>query len=185
MARRRPQVGGVYGIRIWYEVTGEGDLSDGQGGAMLWRKRGGKWHGTELGRLSGDCAVGVSINSSGQVVGSSGPNGCSTTLAFLWANGGPMVDLNTLVPPNSGLQLIEAHQINDRGEIAVGALDANGNNHAILLIPCDENHPGVEGCDYSFVEATAAARAQTPQVDADPVRCGPSCHLAKHRHFTH
>ena len=38
--------------------------------------------------------------------------------AFLWENGGPMVDLNTLIPPNSGLTLVQAFSINDRGEIA-------------------------------------------------------------------
>jgi probable HAF family extracellular repeat protein len=139
-------------------IAGYGDAPDGQTNAILWRKTGRKWQATYLGNLhSGDCALGVSINASGQVVGVSGPNGCSTTLAFLWEDGGPMVDLNTLVPAISGIQLTEAHQINDQGEIAVGAVDVSGNNHAVLLVPCDENHPGVEGCDYSMVDAETAA----------------------------
>jgi probable HAF family extracellular repeat protein len=141
------------------DIIGLGDAPDGQASATLWRKTGRKWQTTYLGRLhSGDCAIGTSINASGQVIGYSGPNGCSTTLPFLWEDGGPMVDLNTLVPPNSGLQLFEAGQINDRGEITVSASDTNGNNHAVLLIPCDENHAGVEGCDYSMVDASTAAR---------------------------
>jgi probable HAF family extracellular repeat protein len=106
----------------------------------------------------------VSINASSQVVGISGPNGCSTTLAFLWEDGGPMVDLNTLVSSNSGIQLTEAVQINDRGEIAAQGPDVNGDNHAVLLIPCDEGHPGVEDCDYSMVEAGAAASRPSPAV---------------------
>jgi probable HAF family extracellular repeat protein len=156
--------GAAFAINDAGAIAGYGDAPDGQTNAMLWRKTGGKWQATYLGNLhSGDCAEGWSINASGQVVGNSGPNGCSTTLAFLWEDGGPMVDLNTLVPPTSGLQLIEAHQINDRGDIAVGASDANGNNHSVLLIPCDEGHPGVEGCDYSMVDAPAVTKSPAPR----------------------
>jgi hypothetical protein len=71
--------------------------------------------------------------------------------------------LNTLIPPNSGIQLVEAAQINDRGEIAATGSDANGNGSAFLLIPCDQNHPGVEGCDYSLVDASTAAQSTTPR----------------------
>ena len=67
-----------------------------------------------------------------------------------------MVDLNTLVPPNASLYVIDALNINDRGEIGGYGVDADGNEHALLLIPCDENHPGVEGCDYGLAESTAA-----------------------------
>jgi len=85
----------------------------------------------------------------------------------LWEAGGPMVNLMTLLPPNPGVQLSEADQINDRGEIAAWSTDASGNGHALLLIPCDENHPSVEGCDYSLVDAAttaaqSAARAYVP-----------------------
>jgi hypothetical protein len=69
-------------------------------------------------------------------------------------------------------------QINDRGEISINATDANLNNHAVLLIPCDENHPGVEGCDYSMVDAaTAAAQsAERPYVPRAPQRLPQSRH---------
>jgi probable HAF family extracellular repeat protein len=92
--------------------------------------------------------------------------------AFLWENGS-MIDLNALIPPGSGMQLSLAETINDRGEIAVngtpsgcGLVEAFG--HAVLLIPCDENHQSVEGCDYNMVEAVLqppprpAAREDTP-----------------------
>jgi hypothetical protein len=78
-------------------------------------------------------------------------------------DGGPIVDLNTLVPPGSGLQLVEADQINDGGEIAIAAVDANGNSHSVLLIPCDGHHPGVEGCDYSLVDASTATQSAVPR----------------------
>jgi probable HAF family extracellular repeat protein len=85
----------------------------------------------------------------------------TTTRAFLWENGGPMVDLNTLVVPVSNVQLSTAFDINDRGEIAAPGLLPNGDSHAVLLMPCDENHPGIEDCDYTMVEGSAAVSAHT------------------------
>jgi probable HAF family extracellular repeat protein len=131
--------------------------------ALLWRKRGGKWRMTDLGTFAGGCPFASSVNASAQVVGFDSCAG----LPFLSEDGAPIVDLNTLVPPNSGLQLNEVGNINDRGEISINGWDGS-NNHAVVLIPCDENHPGVEGCDYSLVDATAAARVQTPQVKRTP-----------------
>jgi probable HAF family extracellular repeat protein len=124
--------------------------------ASLWRKSGGHWHKTSLSTIT-DRAYASSINSSEQVVGQNFSRG------FLWEDGGPLVDLNTLVPPNSGLLLVEPGQINDRGEISVTASDANGNNHTVLLIPCDGNHPGVGGCDYSLVDASTATQSAVPR----------------------
>jgi probable HAF family extracellular repeat protein len=165
-----PTAANVYGAALAVndagDIVGLGDAPNSQASATLWRKTGRKYQTTYLGRLhSGDCAIGVSINASGQVIGDSGPNGCSTTLPFLWKDGGPMVDLNTLIPPNSGLQLFEAGQINDRGEITVSASDSNGDNHAVLLIPCDENHPDVEGCDYSMVDAATLQQSATTSTE--------------------
>jgi probable HAF family extracellular repeat protein len=151
--------GSAFAVNDAGEIAGYGYSPDGQYVAILWRKTGGKWQTTYLGLLhSGDdFAAASSINASTQVVGNSGPNGGLTTLPFLWEDGGPMVDLNALIPPNPGIQLVEAVQINDRGEIAVEGMEANGDFHAVLLIPCDENHPGVHGCDYSMIHAETAA----------------------------
>jgi hypothetical protein len=130
--------------------------------ALLWRKSGGHWQKTSLSTIS-QSAFSISINASEQVVGNWFGVGPFLQDAFLSEDGGPIVDLNTLVPPGSGLQLFEAGQINDRGEISVKALDASGNNHTVLLIPCDKNHPGVEGCDYSLVDASTAAQSAVPR----------------------
>ena len=122
---------------------------------------------TNLGTVDGDpCSVADGINSRGQVVGESSPS-CfvgSSQEAFLWENGGPAVDLNTLISPSSGMQLASGFSINERGEINGGGGLANGDQHAFLLIPCDENHPDVEGCDYNEVEVTTEA----------PVRSAPT-----------
>ena len=140
-------------------VTGVAVDPSGRWHALIWRKTGGKWKQTEIGL---DYEP-TSINDSEQVIG------YSPSSAFLWEEGGPTVDLNTLIPPNSGIQLTEAVQINNRGEIAVEGPDANGNNHAVLLIPCDENHPGVQGCDYDLIDAETAA-AQSPRTTAFPAQ---------------
>jgi probable HAF family extracellular repeat protein len=108
-------------------------------------------------------------NAMGQVVGTSEAF-CNTPgiHPFLWENGGPMVDLNTLIPADSGAPLYEASNINDRGEIVAGGLPAGCNNpfscgHVYLLIPCDADHPSVEGCDYNAVGDTSDAEIQARQ----------------------
>jgi hypothetical protein len=97
----------------------------------------------------------------------------------LWEHG-TIIDLNTVVQPNATLTLVEAKYINDRGEIAgmgippgVPVSDFEFHGHVFLLIPCDENHPGVGACDYSMVEAAAVSR------DTSPTRAPQSTQLSK------
>lgn len=131
---------------------------------------------TDLGTVAGDpCSFAFNINSRGQVVGGSqspdGAGGCINDFvhAALWENGEPGVDLNTLIPPGSDLQLTVVDWINNRGEIVGVGHDPscpNGDNcdgHAYVLIPCDENHPNIEGCDYSLVAATPMAQVEPSQ----------------------
>jgi len=106
---------------------------------------------TDLGLLPGDSFSDTSvINSRRQIVGISGNS--TSASAVLWEDG-QIFDLNNLIAPDSALTLYWAVYINDRGEIATFAVDAKGNNHDVLLIPCDDNHPNIEGCDYSMVDA--------------------------------
>jgi hypothetical protein len=74
-----------------------------------------------------------------------------------------MIDLNTLIPANSGVLLVDACCINDRGEIAPLGFLPNGEMRTFLLIPCDENHPNIEGCDYSPVEASTVAASHAAE----------------------
>jgi probable HAF family extracellular repeat protein len=131
--------------------------------ATLWKQVG---QMTDLGTVGGDiCSFALGVNDKDQVVGNSTPSDCvnfDTSRAFLWEHGS-MVDLDALLPLDSPLQLVYAYSINHRGEIAVNGIDANGNEQAALLVPCDEDHQGVEGCDYSIVDADTTNSRTAPR----------------------
>jgi probable HAF family extracellular repeat protein len=153
-------LGGTFGVTQMISNSGKAVggstlAGDTQEDAFLWD---GTMH--NLGALNG-CSYPWWINDGDQVVGNWGTNGCRQG-GFLWENGGPMVDLNTLVSSNAGLSVAAAVEINNRGEIVGDAVDANGNLHAILLIPCDDNHPGIAGCDYGPAEPAAPADVRLP-----------------------
>jgi len=125
--------------------------------AFLWRK--GRF--TDLGNLPGDCASGAyAINSKSQIVGDSFTCAFPPTHPFLWENG-QIISLQAFVPSTSGFTLAEPSFINDQGEIAGYGFLTNGDARAFILIPCDENHPDVKGCDYSLVEASVTATVST------------------------
>jgi probable HAF family extracellular repeat protein len=148
-------LGGNNSEAIWIndagEVVGSADLPGSQiHDAVIWT------HGKirDLGTVAGDpCSRGRGLNARGQVVG--GSSDCHNFLhAFLWEEGGPMLDLNTLVPPGSGMQLTNAFNINDRGEILAKAAplgftpnDDADLGHLVLLVPCDSGDTGCEGND--------------------------------------
>lgn len=97
----------------------------------------------------------------GQVVGST--TNCQHYLhAFLWQDGGPMLDLNTLIPPGSGFQLTFALNINDRGEILAVVLPPGGNifqdpdlyGHLVPLVPCGVK--AGESCEPSLLPPSRA-----------------------------
>jgi hypothetical protein len=74
------------------------------------------------------------------------------THAFLYTSGSGMVDLNTLIAPLSGWELLDASDINDAGQIT-GQGRIGGQFHAYLLtpvpIPGDFNHNGtLDAADY-------------------------------------
>lgn len=136
--------GGDNGFPTWMnnfgEVVGRADLPNGLHHAFLYRD------GvlTDLGTLGGNSTA-FQINSRHQIVGASRLD-AEDVHAFLWENGGPMADLNSLLVSNSsGLTLVCAFNINDRGEItglaAPPGVEPSGCDapglHPFLLIPCD------------------------------------------------
>lgn len=164
-------LGGDTGVANWIndagDIAGKADLPGTlpqNHDAVLWQD------GTiiDLGTLPGDsCANAYYVNTRGQVVGTSESRDlCLVPTgehAFLWEDDGPMVDLNSLMPPDSSLQLTFAVAINDRGEIAgfgvpagCAPQDVGICGHAYVLIPCDENHADTKGCEDSAAGATAA-----------------------------
>ncbi|MFZ0739769.1 MAG: hypothetical protein WBL70_00185 [Candidatus Acidiferrales bacterium] len=125
--------------------------------AFLWRQG----VMADLGALAGSPISQANfINSRSQVVGDSMPCDFSVVTAFLWENGS-LVDLNTLIPPSTPFFVFTASFISDQGEIAAFGALANGDQHAVLLIPCDENHPDVEGCDYSLVDPATSVEVHS------------------------
>ena len=159
-------LGGVNSSATWIneagDVVGEADLTGSEVNflhhAFLWRS--GKM--IDLGAL-GSTSHAAAINSSGQVVGRSrlGDDPFSELQhAFLWEKGGPMVDLNTLIGPNSPLELYDGENINDAGWIAGRGLPPGCDNkdacgHAFLLIPCEP----ASGQDCSPITATQSDAA--------------------------
>jgi probable HAF family extracellular repeat protein len=75
------------------------------------------------------------INSKSQIVGTTGDGPESSNRAFLWESGGPMVDLNTLIPQGSLITLRYPVDINDAGEILAFGVLPNGDSRPALLIP--------------------------------------------------
>jgi probable HAF family extracellular repeat protein len=156
------------------QVIGYADVANSQNHhAFVWQNH----KMTDLGTVPGDvCSIALGINSRGQVVGDSNsatsPQGCygPTGHGFLWENGGPMVDISTLYPaPADGLHLGGLCCINDLGEMLGTGQLPNGDNHAMLIVPCDQNHPGVLGCNYSVVRSLAHDAAQSTEATSNGV----------------
>jgi len=175
-------VGNAIAINNAGEIAGWANLPDQIPHAFLWKNG----TMTDLGTVDGDpCSIGFSINATGQVVGISVP-GCdfnneSTFRAFLWEHGGPMIDLNTLIPPGSSVHLSTPATINDRGEITGLGILPNGDVHVFLLIPCGV---GNEGCESDVASGTTTARGNSTMTVAQRLTirrmmAGPRTRLAR------
>jgi probable HAF family extracellular repeat protein len=133
-----PNLGGT-GFNIAFALNNKGDAvgqSDLPGDlthhAALWRD------GTvaDLGTLYGlPVSLANAVNNRDDVVGFSQDLDNTVFVAELWENGRTW-DLNTLIPQNSGLYLLEALGINNKGQIAGYAFNFAANDlHGFLASP--------------------------------------------------
>lgn len=157
IARVLPTLGGSYwntpmDINDQGDVAGFSDLpGDGPTGgqanflAFFWSARPFTCNGhpvaggitCNLGALGSDGdSEALGVNNRGQVVGTSfGASHPYPGHAFLWQQG-KMTDLNSLVVPGTTLELRDAQEINDQGEITGVATDpSSGNTVAFEAIP--------------------------------------------------
>jgi probable HAF family extracellular repeat protein len=81
------------------------------------------------------------INDEGVVVGSMRAGGGFSNFHGWVYIDGTVTNLNTLVAPGTGLHIAYANSINNAGQIAATAFDAQGHYHAVLLTPGDGPPP--------------------------------------------
>jgi len=119
------------------QVIGSSDLQgDASFHAFLWTHETGM---QDLGTLPGDVdSAAIGINDNGQIVGVS-IDANFNPRAFL-RQGQELIDLNTLVPAGSPLDLASACSINTAGEIVGFAFDSSFNVHAYLAVPINTSH---------------------------------------------
>lgn len=129
------------------DVDGASSTKDGPVHAYLWTKEWGQMR--DLGTLHSDDQLVVApccktVNNLRQVVGFL-LDADFNSHAFLWQNGF-MMDMNDLIPKESGWNLQAAQSINDAGEITGSGL-INGETHAFLAVPCHA-HGGRDCCEH-------------------------------------
>lgn len=95
--------------------------------------------------MGGEDSAALGINNSNQVVGSSFLEDDSTQHAFLWEDG-ELVDLNSLIAPETGWELTSAFEINDRGDI-IGVGNFNGEQRGFVatVVPEPSSVLGILG----------------------------------------
>ena len=126
----------AYWINDAGAVVGRADVPGSQSHhAFLWEKG----VMTDLGVLNGQpCSTAIDVNSNRQIIIDTGICGVGGGPGALWQNG-TLYDLNTLIPPNSGVTVGDVNFINDRAEIAVTGILPNGDQHDLLLVPVGDN----------------------------------------------
>jgi probable HAF family extracellular repeat protein len=152
-----PESGAFSEMVIWSEATGArtfmwGEETNGRdinnlghvvGDFFDYGREAFLWHDDVriiLGTLGGNHSGAFGINDLGQVVGWSDtnpPGGQARFHAFVWEDGA-MVDLNDLIPADSGWELIEAYDINSTGWIIGFGKNPLGHHRGFILEPIPE-----------------------------------------------
>ena len=159
-------LGGDNGSALWNndagDVVGRADVTGNQiHHGFLWK------HGImhDLGTFGDDpCSNAFIVNANDQVIGTSTDCHGVTLHPFMSENGGQMIDLNAFIPPASGVRIEDPRFINARGLIAAQGILPNGDEHAVVLIPCDEDefrHKD-EGCREASHNANVVTAAPVP-----------------------
>jgi probable HAF family extracellular repeat protein len=174
-------LGGDYGSANWVNEAGDViGISTTVGNANL---HGFLWRNgtmTDLGTIGSDISSNAfGINNQGQVVGQSwywDGHEVTASHAFSYKDGGPMLDLNTLVSNPTELYLTEANYISDRGWIVANGLLPNGEARVAILIPDDhgedpdstsvrtsvaQTNPGIRASRTFTAEMRTALTART------------------------
>jgi probable HAF family extracellular repeat protein len=155
-------LGGDNGSALWNndagDVVGTADVTGNQiHHGFLWK------HGImeDLGTFGDDpCSNAVIINASAQVIGTSTDCHGVRLHIFLSENGGPMIDLNAFVPTDSGVRIEDPRFINAGGLIAAQGILQNGDEHAVVLIPCGgDTDPG---CREASQDVRIVAKPRVP-----------------------
>jgi probable HAF family extracellular repeat protein len=144
-----PSLGGAFGnqghnINNLGQVVGASDLAgDTVFHGFVWSQSTGT---KDIPPLSQDMySVALAINDAGEVGGVSIDETFTNLHAFVVVDG-VTTDLNTLIPPDSPLQLQTACSINSRGEITGLAIErSTGQYRGYLAIPIDEDRSDIEG----------------------------------------
>jgi len=127
---------GMHGVAVAInaggEIAGTGTPKTGMPHAFLWRTG----NAEDIGTLGGPQSFAIALNDAGQVVGESeygATDDARNRHAFLYTDG-KMIDLNSLLLPHSGWELLSATAINNKGQI-VGSGRIHDVEHAYLLTP--------------------------------------------------
>ena len=120
----------------------------------------------DLGTLGGANSFAWDINNVGQIVGQSQlANG--SFRAFIYSQTtGIMTDLNALTS-GSGWTLLDAREINEKGQIVGTGINPSGLEHAFLLTPNVDDIPGGEPPPCAVIPSNPIV---LPATNSDPIR---------------